>query len=403
MKLKKSAMAAFAALAMLVAQSAHVEAVTSTSDLTTGLTATDLAQALGGPGVEVSNVSFTGDDTQGGLFVSDAATVGFDEGVVLSSGAVSGTVGPNSLDFTTTEFLAPGDADLDGLSGFATTDAAILEFDFTADAETVFFRYVFASEEYNEFVNSSFNDSFGFFVNGTNCAVIDVAGTPTPITVNTINNGNPHGDVLSATNPAFYRNNDLDDGGGSINTEMDGLTIVLTCMASVNPSSAINTMKLAIADASDFALDSAVFLEQGSLTTQPPTGTAKVTGGGRVDLADGFVTLGGVAVLDEQGLRGNIQVNDHRDGTRFHGTTVETLVVDPETKTAVWTGEGRLNGEDGYTFELTVVDNRNGNSAKKGVPDTVAITIHDDAEVEAWSLETAALSRGNLTVHDNEE
>jgi hypothetical protein len=49
----------------------------------------------------------------------------------------------------------------------------VLEFEFTADAEAVFFEYVFASDEYNEYVNSQFNDTFAFFINGTNCAVID--------------------------------------------------------------------------------------------------------------------------------------------------------------------------------------------------------------------------------------
>lgn len=45
-----------------------------------------------------------------------------------------------------------------------------------------------------------------------------------------------------------------EDGGGSIDTEKDGLTRVLTCTATVN-SGATNHMKLAIADVSDGVVD----------------------------------------------------------------------------------------------------------------------------------------------------
>lgn len=368
-------------------------AVTSTADLSTQ-SAADVANALVGPGVSISNVTFIGEDIQAGTYVDSPGAVGFD-GVVLSSGNIAGTVGPNVSDQTTTAVGGAGDIDLDALSGFSTADAAVLEFDFTADAETIFFRYVFASEEYNEFVNTVFNDTFGFFVNGTNCAVIDDGVGLVPITVNTINNGNPAGDT-TATNPAFFRNNDLQDGGGLIATEMDGLTIVLTCMAPVNVG--VNHMKLAIADASDPVLDSAVFLEEGSLSTTPPGDIGKVTGGGRLILDDGAANFGLVAINDEQGLRGNLQVNDHRTKDKFHGLTVDSLsVVD---KTATWTGEGRWNGVDGYRFETTVVDSRNGNSKKKGDPDTIEITITDSSGAIVWSTAgPIELTKGNLKVH----
>jgi hypothetical protein len=70
--------------------------------------------------------------------------------------------------------------------------------------------------------------------------------------------------------------------------------------------------------------------------------------------------------------------------------------------TAKWSGSGKLNGEDGYTFEATVVDNRNGNAAKKGDPDTVAITVYDGEGAEVWSLSATDLTRGNITVHTEE-
>jgi hypothetical protein len=86
--------------------------------------------------------------------------------------------------------------------------------------------------------------------------------------------------------------------------------------------------------------------------------------GGRIEIGDGFATFGTVVISDEQGLRGNLQVNDHESGDKFHGSSVDSLVV--VDNTATWTGEGQFNGEDGFTFEVVVVDNRNGNSRKKG-------------------------------------
>ena len=141
-----------------------------------------------------------------------------------------------------------------------------------------------------------------------------------------------------------------------------------------------------------------VFLEQGSLTTTPPTGTAKVTGGGNLTLPDGSVTLGTTVIKDEQGLRGNLQVNDHRTGARFHGASVDSFTVTGTS--ATWSGTGRLNGQDGYSFTATVVDNRNGNSAKKGPADTVLIEISDSTDTVVWSLVTPInLTKGNITVH----
>ena len=160
-----------------------------------------------------------------------------------------------------------GDPDLDTLSGFATLDAAVLEFDFIPTGSQVVFDYVFSSDEYNEFVHDEFNDVFAFFVNGGNCATINGQ----PVSVNTINNGNPFG-TLPSENAGSYINNDLDDGGGSINTEMDGLTSPLACVATVNPD-VVNHMKLAIADASDEILDSNVFIRASSLVVPTPSPT----------------------------------------------------------------------------------------------------------------------------------
>ena len=151
------------------------------------------------------------------------------------------------------------------MAGFQTYDASVLQFDFVPSGSTVSFRYVFGSDEYPEYANSVFNDTFGFFVNGQNCAL--VPGGNLPVSINTINGGNPTG--TDARNGQYYVDNPYDLSAGSpINTELDGLTTVLTCAAPVTPGQT-NHMKLAIADGTDAQLDSAVMLQAASLVSTP--------------------------------------------------------------------------------------------------------------------------------------
>jgi hypothetical protein len=255
-----------------------------TQDMATGgQTASSLVNTLVGADVTPTNASFTGAAVAGGVFSGGTGPVGFDSGVVLSSGAVANVVGPNAFDNRTTNNGTAGDTALNALvTPFTTHDAAVLEFDFVPKSSPLTFRYVFASEEYNEYVNSSFNDVFAFFIGGTNCAIVPDSSPPQPVAINTINGGNPLG--TAASNPSLYRNNDLSDGGGSIDTEMDGLTVVLTCTASVTPGQSTH-VKLAIADTSDAILDSAVFLEAGSFTTAHGTKT-EYSGGTSVQYSD---------------------------------------------------------------------------------------------------------------------
>jgi hypothetical protein len=168
-------------------------------------------------------------------------------------------------DAITTANSLPGDTDLGTLiPGYTTHDATILEFDFIPYSDVISFQYVFTSDEYNEWVNTPFNDVFGFFLNGVNVALLP--GTSIAVSINNVNGGNPLG--TAASNPQYYTNNDLSDGGGSVNTEMDGLTVVFSVDAQVNQGET-NHIKLAIADAGDSVLDSNVFLKAESFVNQP--------------------------------------------------------------------------------------------------------------------------------------
>jgi hypothetical protein len=242
---------------------------------TAGVTPTSLAQSLAGAGVTISNVTYAGTTRSSGQFQGGTTIIGFDSGVILSSGFATDVIGPNTSDNTTRINGTGSDADLAALSGFPIYDKTVLEFDLVPQAATLTFQYVFASEEYNEYANSPFNDVFAFLVNGTNCATVPGTVPPQPVSINTINGGNPLG--TNPKNPVLYRNNDLSDGPALIDTQADGLTVVLTCTATVNPG-VTNHVKLAIADASDAQLDSYVFLKAGSfvssnITLAPATDT----------------------------------------------------------------------------------------------------------------------------------
>jgi hypothetical protein len=269
-----------AALAAIVAFGAVNQPSTSQaggglviSDVDDGLDPEDLAQSLVGPGVVIDNVEYTGDDRALGQFSGGLGIIGFELGLIMSTGQVKDAVGPNESDSTSTNLNEDGDPDLTDLVGAETFDAAVLEFDFVPDTNFITFRYVFASEEYNEFVGSQYNDVFAFFVNGENCALVPDPANPgqfLPVSINTVNNGQPG---VSPVNSHLYINNDPFDPDSTgetvptedlLDTEFDGLTRVLSCSAEVNPGEP-NSMKLAIADTADEIYDSAVFIQAGSL------------------------------------------------------------------------------------------------------------------------------------------
>lgn len=226
--------------------------------------ADSLAQSLVGSGVTISDAQFTGAGNCAGTFAGGDGIIGITQGVIISSGDIANVIGPNTLDDITADFNQPGDPELDALiPGFPTHDACILEFDFVPAAGIIQFNYVFTSDEYNEYVDSEYNDVFGFFVDGQNIALIP--GTTIPVAINNVNNGNPFG-VGTPSHPEFYVNNDLDDGGPFLDTEMDGLTTVFAATAQMTPN-VKHHMKLAIADAGDELYDSNVFIEGSSLVS----------------------------------------------------------------------------------------------------------------------------------------
>ncbi len=246
-------------------------------------------QVLLGTGVQVYNITSTGDADALGTFSTGPTTfpeIPMDYGIIMSTGNISSAVGPNNSGGTTTQHNQPGDPDITNILGGTTTrDAAVLEFDFKSPADTVRFNYIFASEEYSEYV-CDYNDAFAFLLSGPNPLggnynkhnIALVPGTSTEVAIKTVNNGDSNSTCAEEySNQEYY----VDNGTGSTpaanpNVEYDGLTKVFTAIAVVVPCEEYH-IKLVIADANDQRFDSAVFLEANSFGADVDTLIADYT------------------------------------------------------------------------------------------------------------------------------
>lgn len=241
--------------------------------------ANTLAQKLVGEGVAISNATIQCEQNQSGLFVAVASNLPEDSGIVLTTGLAGsafpswGVNGPaaNLANFNQGNL---GDAVLTALAGTSTFDRCILEFDFKANGDSIFFKYVFGSEEYPQFNCTAYNDVFGFFISGpgypTPVNLALVPGTNIPVAINSINNGTiPPGGALSnctTMGPGSPFTSLYVDNSAGTTVIYNGFTQLLTAKAAITPCSTYH-LKLAIADGYDHILDSGVFLKAGSLTS----------------------------------------------------------------------------------------------------------------------------------------
>lgn len=251
-------------------------------------------EVLLGEGIEVSSISFNNGPAdavkrQFGSFQGGLPHIGIESGIILATGGVEVAEGPN--DIPTAHVVVPAseqlneDPDLQILTGgSALRDVAIIEFDFTAKGDTVRFRYVFASEEYNDHTCSPYNDAFGFFVSGPgitgspnfanqakNFAL--VPGKNVPVAINTVNTGsagiygaNAVCNAASSSwqeNQIYFVNNAGNPDPGT--TQFDGFTVPMTIEIPVICGETYH-IKIAVADAVDDKNDSAVFIEAESFS-----------------------------------------------------------------------------------------------------------------------------------------
>ncbi|WP_412984414.1 choice-of-anchor L domain-containing protein [Pontimicrobium sp. IMCC45349] len=217
--------------------------------------------------VVVTNViggNFENTDQSYGYFDATGSTFPFQNGIVLSTGRLSNVEGPNN---SLSDDDAPnwnGDNDLENILDESNTlNATIIEFNFTAIADQISFRYIFASEEYQEGDSSTcqYSDLFGFLIKPENTNqyqnIALVPNTQTPVKVTTVHPEIPNG--CEAQNEQYFGS--WNDNNAPIN--FNGQTAILTATADIVPNEVYH-VKLVIADEFNYRYDSAVFLEAGS-------------------------------------------------------------------------------------------------------------------------------------------
>ena len=348
---------------LALALSGHAQLVVNT-----GLTPQQLVQnELVGAGVMVSNVRFNGQlnppaSVMLGTFNGSATTLGIDAGLLMCSGAITVAIGPNDWDSSDelSDWNGYEDPDLNTIANPTWTyDHAVLEFDFVPNGDSIRFEYIFASEEYPEYVFSEYNDIFGFFLSGpgingiyTNNAenIALIPGTGDVVSVNTVND---------STNQAYYVNNgDGFESPYDANPQyiqFDGYTVPLIAEAQVQCGQTYH-LKLAICDLGDEIYDSGIFLQRNSLTSGPQVSIAVATDGGGSTLsegcgeatwtitrnsADGALTIpllvsGTADAADHSAIPASVTIPDGQLTTTFTMTAVadglaegvETVIID---------------------------------------------------------------------------
>jgi gliding motility-associated-like protein len=239
--------------------------------------ATALATTLAGPGVTINGATMNCPASAGanpaGTFVGTASNIGITGGVLLTSGDIKNAIGPNiQSSITTSNGVTFNDPDLLKIDPNAFYDVCILEFNAVPSCSTLAFTFAFGSDEYPEFVNSTFNDAFGIFVTGPNPSGPAYSGynmalipsTTIPVAINNVNNGT----TCPATGGPCMQCAYYVDNCTGTTIEYDGFTKPINVTLAVKPCNSYH-FKLAIADAGDMAFDSGVFFAMQSLACNP--------------------------------------------------------------------------------------------------------------------------------------
>lgn len=368
----------------LVALSLFLSLAAQSQITLTQVTANDAVQnVLVGSGVAVGNIqAFTTNPNAIGTFTNGTSSgIGLNYGVYLTSGLINNgqlNMPANSANMSQANG-GGSDPQLASIATAAVNDAARIQFDFTPAGDTLKFRYIFASEEYPEFVGSTFNDVFGFFLTGpnplggnynnTNIALIP--GTATPVAINNVNAGSNAQYFVVNTNGTQFR--------------YDGYTVPLTAIAPVIPCSTY-TIKLAVGDVGDTGWDSGVFLEANSFGTgavniQPTYNYSSAVNDtliyeGCSDVTLNFVRDGVIGQADTVPVVISGSATNGVDYTFNGGLFPNQIIFAPGQSNVVMTltpqADGIIEGNENVTFTITNV-----NACGDTVISSVSFTITD--------------------------
>ena len=158
----------------------------------------------------VSGGDFGTGEQSFGYFNAGSSGFPFAEGIVLSTSRSISTQGPNDSLLSEDAGNWFGDADLEQALGITnTSNATVLEFDFTPVTSQISFDYIFASEEYHDAAPCNYSDGFAFLLkefgssgNYQNLALIP--NTTIPVKVTTVHPLITAGNGCPAQNEAYF-------------------------------------------------------------------------------------------------------------------------------------------------------------------------------------------------------
>ena len=275
----------------------------------------------------------------------------FEEGVILTNGHAfpAGNTVRSALNVINNINNLPGDADLESaLSINGTEDATFIKFNFVPLINTISFRFLMASEEYDGDLECHFADGFAFLlreVGTTNYTNLAVLPDNTPVSVRTINNSslinNVPGRINCDANINFF------EGYNLIGTNYGGRTKVLTAAASVTPNT-VYEIKLVVADQGDAQYDSAIFLEAGSFNIGGNLGPDRTVTSGNPGCDGTFVVLDATLALP------GVTYKWFKEGIEILGETNATISVGVKgTYSVEIDAAGGCNSSDEIVLEFT--------------------------------------------------
>lgn len=274
-----------------------------------------------------------------GYFTNDNPTFPMTAGVVLSTGNAANAVGPNSSSLNDGSTVWLGDADLESTlatSGIIinSTNATVLEFDFTSVSTQFNLDFVFASEEYGNY-QCEFSDAFAFLLTNLNTGVtINLAVVPNtnlPISVVTIRDFSYNSSCPSENLEFFGRFN-----GGSNSTtsatNFNGQTVLMSANSILTPNTPYH-IKLVIADRGDYKSDSAIFIAADSFNVGQ-----FALGSDLLVSTNTAICFGGSHILDTTLNPADYTFVWTKNGTVIAGQVNSTLTVtSPGTYSVIYT------------------------------------------------------------------
>lgn len=272
--------------------------------------------------VSVSGGNFITGEKSWGYFNANGSPFPFAEGIILTTGKLIDTRGPNSFVSDDGNGMGwIGDLDLNTALGVSNTlNATVLEFDFVPLGNQIRFDYIFASEEYHGNAPCTYSDGFAFLLkevaNPTYQNLALIPNTTIPVKVTSVHPDIPgacpaqNEQYFDAFNPNEYP------------TNFNGQTKILRAQSSVIPGNQYH-IKLVIADEGNYRYDSAIFLKGSSFSFSADLGSDRTFTNNNPVCFDESLTLDVTTPVGVQLYQWNF------NGSPIIGETGSTLTFNP--------------------------------------------------------------------------